>query len=414
MHNHMRLDDLLSRDVRIQWFEGVALIQSVCRHILEGSASGHHFPEPSDIGLGPDGSVFVLGRSKTGGIAGAGHLLARMLTDDVPVRLRLVITQATGTESGYASLGEFCEALAYFERPDGPQILRQLHERAVLAPPGQGARGQLERPPVNEQPVASAPHPAPKRVGRTAAMAVTGAAVLFVTIWLVGTGAGDTRIYAALDRLRASFTPAENAPPDEPVAATTGSTQARTVKPAGVARASEPPRPRETERTAAESATGAPRALNPFVWLPEMPRLPRPASRPADYTARFIAPGASIPIFTDREPIVVIASAAREERASDVEGRVFSKADAGVAPPRSIYPKLPPEPATVPRPDMRTVLELLIATDGLVERVRLMTPPRDVHEFMLVSAAKAWRFEPAIFEGRPVRFLHRVTIPTVP
>jgi len=48
--------------------------------------------------------------------------------------------------------------------------------------------------------------------------------------------------------------------------------------------------------------------------------------------------------------------------------------------------------------------------DGRVEHVRLRTPPRDVHEFMLVSAAKAWRFEPATVDGRPVRFRHSVAI----
>ena len=56
------------------------------------------------------------------------------------------------------------------------------------------------------------------------------------------------------------------------------------------------------------------------------------------------------------------------------------------------------------------MLDLLISTDGRVEHVRLRTPPRDVHEFMLVSAAKAWRFDPATVHGRPVRFLHSVAI----
>ena len=57
-----------------------------------------------------------------------------------------------------------------------------------------------------------------------------------------------------------------------------------------------------------------------------------------------------------------------------------------------------------------TILDLLVAADGRVEHVRLRTPPRDVHEFMLVSAAKAWRFEPATVQGRPVRFRLSVAI----
>jgi hypothetical protein len=42
--------------------------------------------------------------------------------------------------------------------------------------------------------------------------------------------------------------------------------------------------------------------------------------------------------------------------------------------------------------------------------VRRRTPPRNIHEFMLVSAAKAWRFDPATLNGWPVRFLHDVAI----
>ena len=61
--------------------------------------------------------------------------------------------------------------------------------------------------------------------------------------------------------------------------------------------------------------------------------------------------------------------------------------------------------------DGRTVLDLVISADGRVERVRMRAAPRDVHEFMMLSAAKAWRFDPATVHGRPVRFLLSVAIP---
>ena len=78
-------------------------------------------------------------------------------------------------------------------------------------------------------------------------------------------------------------------------------------------------------------------------------------------------------------------------------------------PPQSIYPKLPADRPGVSA-DGRTVLDLLISAEGQVESVRMRTPPRDIHEFMLVSAAKAWRFDPATVHGRPVRFLYSVAI----
>jgi hypothetical protein len=57
-----------------------------------------------------------------------------------------------------------------------------------------------------------------------------------------------------------------------------------------------------------------------------------------------------------------------------------------------------------------TLLDLVISPEGAVEQVRMRTTPRNVREFMLVSAAKAWRFQPATLDGRPVRFRHSVAI----
>jgi hypothetical protein len=98
--------------------------------------------------------------------------------------------------------------------------------------------------------------------------------------------------------------------------------------------------------------------------------------------------------------------------AEAVAGKVYSKADSHVTPVRQVYPSMPAEPPTMLRRQDRTVIEMVIATDGLVERVRLRTPPRDIHEFMLLSAAKSWRFEPATIDGQPVRFLHSLAITT--
>jgi hypothetical protein len=88
---------------------------------------------------------------------------------------------------------------------------------------------------------------------------------------------------------------------------------------------------------------------------------------------------------------------------------IYSKADSAVTPPRQVYPALPAEPPAEMRRAL-TVVDLVIAPDGLVERVHLRTTPRDIHEFMLLSAAKAWRFQPALLDGRPVRFLHSVAL----
>jgi hypothetical protein len=104
--------------------------------------------------------------------------------------------------------------------------------------------------------------------------------------------------------------------------------------------------------------------------------------------------------------VEIIASDASAGRDSDepAGARIYTTSDSAVTPPRSIYPKLPDEPLPGSRLTTQTVLELVIASTGLVEHVKLQTAPRNIHEFMIVSAAKAWQFEPARLDGQPVRF----------
>ena len=395
LQNHIRLNDLLTRNLNIQWFEGVALVQSVCRLVIAGKRSSQDFPPPSEIRIAPDGSVSLIGASTGAGVAGAAHTLAQMLSDDVPVRLRLIVAQATASESSYATLGEFSEALAYFERPDAAQILQQLYARAVLAGPRAEVRTHVDRAPAAEDPlVASKRSSARQSVQRTTVMAATVAVVACATVWFLGFRGGTASLDAALDTLKQRLgVPGEIASPDVAAKDSTGSAAAGRGRRAGR------PRPKG-------SLSDQVRQL-PFGT----PLAPRPVNE--IWTS--MVPNTLTPTFHDVEPIVVIASAVGGTPVNELDDdRLYSNEDARVTPPRNVYPKLPAVADSVyaARSDPRTILELIVAADGLVERVRPRTPVRNVHEFMLLSAAKAWRFEPATVDGRPVRFLHRIAIPT--
>jgi hypothetical protein len=81
---------------------------------------------------------------------------------------------------------------------------------------------------------------------------------------------------------------------------------------------------------------------------------------------------------------------------------VYSEADGGVAPPKILYKRLtasPPEPRGYP-----STIELVIAKDGSVEQVKLVSPSKLMHDVMLLHAAKAWQFDPASRDGYPVRY----------
>jgi len=87
---------------------------------------------------------------------------------------------------------------------------------------------------------------------------------------------------------------------------------------------------------------------------------------------------------------------------------VYSREDPDVKPPRILRQQLP----SVPSPNAQTgYLEFVVDTQGNVEALTLISPTTRFHELMLVAAAKAWKFRPALFDGRPVKYRLRVAIP---
>jgi hypothetical protein len=89
-----------------------------------------------------------------------------------------------------------------------------------------------------------------------------------------------------------------------------------------------------------------------------------------------------------------------------IDSRVYGPDDRGVAAPVAVYPHLPTALPEGVSTSQLARIQLVIAQDGLVEAVKLLpgTSPVSVTEAMLLSAAKAWRFSPAIKDGRTVRY----------
>jgi TonB family protein len=85
-----------------------------------------------------------------------------------------------------------------------------------------------------------------------------------------------------------------------------------------------------------------------------------------------------------------------------VDHSIYTATDLNVAGPSLQPSQLPWQwPKDVRRTD---TLEVLIAPDGNVERIRLLTVPRRMTDAMALSAAKAWKFAPATKDGAPVRY----------
>jgi hypothetical protein len=97
--------------------------------------------------------------------------------------------------------------------------------------------------------------------------------------------------------------------------------------------------------------------------------------------------------------VVALASAAR----ASLEERIYTIADPDVTPPTPLGRQLPAtRPPAISSPTGR--LEILVSRAGRVETVKLYTPSNGYHDRMIVSAAKAWHYKPALKNGKPVRF----------
>ena len=89
---------------------------------------------------------------------------------------------------------------------------------------------------------------------------------------------------------------------------------------------------------------------------------------------------------------------------------VFSSDDAGVSEPILVRPYLPPKAPVGTPSELLGVLEVLIDTHGAVETVHLRSPDNRYRERWWVFAAKQWEFQPALKDGKPVRFLKRIPL----
>ena len=187
-HTGVRVDDILARKIKIQWAEAVALVQATCRQIALTRASG--FPVASQVVLYEEGAVVALATTPQQQARGAAGLLASLLGDDVPLRLRLILSE--GADGGYTTLHDFFEALARFERPNPVILLRELHRRAALAPPRAGNA---------QRPVPSVPATQPKERPASAKktkinrwlIAAAAAAVVCLAVWFFGGRLGLTK-----------------------------------------------------------------------------------------------------------------------------------------------------------------------------------------------------------------------------
>jgi hypothetical protein len=401
--SELTLAGVLARGVVVEWFEAVALARATWEGL--GGASEHRStPDLGQIWLNRNGTIRISGVSYDDEpVRRVGQLLQALLNrSEPPVTLRLVVGNATTHVPVYRDVQELDEAIAYFERPDRPAVLRALFARADSG--HQSVSGEAA-PSVDDV----APLPAPVRTPRVATGLSMRRLAALVAITVV---ASLTAVLAAGAYLRG-----ERVPVTRVAGAAQRATEALTgAMVTGISAV--------TERVGLGRLSSRPAAANtggPAANRPSAPRVAR--QRPLLPTVGVIrafdlenAPLALAPSVTSAIEVPVSAPKLVEARTAapiaPADTAIYSAESRDVVGPTAIHPQLPrmlPEGVAVA--DLSGI-ELVVERDGTVESVKLVhgRRPASVKDAMLLSAAKTWRFAPATKDRVPVRYRKTIWI----
>ena len=398
--------ELQARRVHLEWFEAIAVVQAACKAIIDASEQAH----PSTITaarvfLTPAGEVSVGGiraKDASSAVRETADLLRPLLPDDnVPAPVRLALSQS----STHPTLVEFSKSLEFFERPNRSALVREVYERASTA--------SVPAESSTAAPVAAAPATRPANVRRTPTraslrrMLSVFAAVALVALagllgWRLWTSppSPPTResVTAAFDKVTSTVDNALDRvlPPRAPATqenATPAAQQPEVASPQrGSRNAATAPRVNKGDAaTTNEASAGAKKAAADIASVSE--------------GAGFAAFDLAAP------PRIALEPAAPEPAAQPGQPpipAVYSEADGDVIPPVAVYPQLPKDLPVGALVSDLAVIDLVIGPGGNVESVKLRRAPTTMSDAMLLtmslSAAKAWRFDPATKDGQPVRY----------
>ena len=414
------LQEVTSRGTSVSWEEGVAIVEELCSLLLPAERAPLPIPSLDDILISADGTIRL--PSRVGGERGpdaAGRLLHALLsTTDVPMALRLFVTQAS-TPRAHASLNEFAAMLAYFGKPARAEMIQAVYARHMVA---LGQKPVTLPKPVSQTPVAPKPAAArqaeppkpaftpPKRVKKIPAWylvalpagATAGlAGVVLLWAWAGPTDEGGVADAETVASVVSEFAVAPLGASGHGVGPETGATAVQlasaqavpptAVSPASPARAAVPARvlPPRAAPAVTAAATAAPNAA------PELTRASTPVVAPSIVEA---PPPAAAAVARTNRPLVVVPPSASDT--------IYSSADADVLPPVLIDQALPTPLLTIDRSTAtENRMEILVTADGSVERVRMVAGPGRMPDMMLLSGAKMWQFTPAVKDGEAVRYL---------
>jgi hypothetical protein len=88
---------------------------------------------------------------------------------------------------------------------------------------------------------------------------------------------------------------------------------------------------------------------------------------------------------------------------------VYTAEDRDVLPPVAVVQRVPKYPANVTRP-LQGVVQFVIDENGAVQTPTMPVSIDMSYDGMVISAAKKWQYTPATLDGKPVKYMKRLTI----
>lgn len=429
----VRLSELLSLSVPVQWPEAVAVVRRVAMEAAGGAATRvaetgprpirdsddepttalvwpppltdlaaleyvdtiHGVPDPSGIWLTTEGTVRLEAAVGTPGqiVTRLGFLLKALLPASAPPDLGQLAEPATSASRAITSGKEFLEKLTYFARPDDSQEIRALVARVLETRLSDERNRTLQaltdraRHSLPVEALVTPKHRKALPVRRLLVLAgcVAGGLGLTGSIWLLTRPSAATPVEA-----KAAGTPPASA--------------ARLVqnKLAQVLNA---------QVESAPSAFPSGPVHTADVHLPvirrgraERPDAAPPAAPASPGTSRNVAPfevrGAD---GAPQERELAGGSGVLDALAATGLD-VYSSAQPDVVPPTLIRAQMPQVPIRGVPITAPGALEIVVGEDGQVVSARLVPKSNRYQDRMMVSAAKTWRFAPARRYGQAVRY----------
>lgn len=402
MSDRLTLADLVGGHVSVEWFEAVALVREVAAKLVDHPGPSVPIPDLNQIHLSPEGRVDISGGKGTDEpVRRLGQLLLALLANsEMPVQLRLVISQATAPVPAYKTTRDYSEALAFFERPDRSLVLQALAIRAATtAAPIEGERaptldGLAPLPKTQpERPKSEPEKRAASKVRRSQQWRFAASALIVLGVsggvawyaWRHGIGPQSRVEVSAIT---------EKASDAVGIAVLTGASAV-------------------TERLGLGRIVPGDAAAPPAAPAPAPPTPPaKPAAQPK--TPQAAAPAAPEIVAFDLDPAPP-APPTPEVTTRNVppvppDPTIYTVESQNVMPPVGIRPQLARQiPPEINREELGR-LELVIGPTGAVESAKLLGLPRNVQDSLFVSVAKAWSFQPAYKDGHPVRYRKTVWI----